>query len=205
MRKILVIILFLTGLVMPKGVFAATLSLSPTSLTQAVGSTFNVDVVLDPKTDSVSAASVIVDYDATKLTALAVTQGALFSSAPLTNTIDTTKGEIRYDSGSLTSAITTRGVMATIQFRSIAAGSANATILFDPTVTTGTSLVAAASGPTNLLTGVDNGIYTITGTGTVTNTPLPATGAVENTIAIFAGGVIFLSSGIFLARRYFYA
>ena len=187
---------------MPKGVLAATLSLSPTSLTKAVGSTFNVDVVLDPKTDAVSAASVIINYDTAKLTAVSVTQGALFNT-PLTNTIDTTIGQIRYDSGSLTTAVTTRGVMATVLFRAVAAGSANATILFDPTVTTGTSLVAAASGSTNLLTGVDNGIYTIT-SGAVVTQPLPQTGAVENTIAIFVGGVIFLSLGIFLSKRYFY-
>ncbi|MCL4398001.1 cohesin domain-containing protein [Patescibacteria group bacterium] len=205
---IFVILINFINFIKPASVLAATLSLSPASGTEAVGSTFTVDIIVDPGTDSISAASAIVDFDSSKLTALTVTKGSLFNQDPLTNTIgtsatDPTKGEIRYDSGSLGTAVTTRGTMATITFRAIAAGSAPVTFVFDPTVTTGTSLVAAASGPTNLLTTVNNAVFTVTAGGTTTTTaPLPPTGAIENTLMMVGGGVFLLIGSLFLKLKF---
>ncbi len=201
-------LIFFINLIKPVAANAASLSLSPASGVQAVGSTFTVDIIVDPGTDSVSAASAIVDYDSSRLTALTVTKGALFNQDPLTNTIgtsatDPTKGEIRYDSGSLGTAVSTRGTMATITFRATAAGSAPVTFVFDPSVTTGTSLVAAASGPTNLLSTVNNAAFTISsGATATTTTPLPATGAVENTLMAVGGGLFFLLGSFLIKLKY---
>ncbi len=204
MKKAALLVIFFTGLFLPRGVLAASLSLSPATVVKSVGDTFTVDIVLDPSPDSVSAVSAIANYDATKVTALSIKQGPLFTGETLTNTIDTTAGQIRYDTGNLGTPVTTRGVVATITFRAIAAGSAQASYVFDANATTGTSLVAAASSPTNLLTRVDGAAFTISSSANPAQ-PLPPTGVVENTIAIFVGGLIFIGSGILLARRALYA
>lgn len=203
MKAAVFVLVFLTlTLAFTGKVFAASMSLSPATLTKAVGDTFTVDIVVDPESGTISAASAIIDFDPTKLTAVSVTKGSMFNQDPLTNTTDATKGEIRYDSGSLGgSGITTRGTMATITFKAVSAGTAQVTFVFDPTATTGTSLVAAASGPNNLLTTVNNGSFTIS-SGAVVVQPLPATGVVENTLVIIVGGLLFIGSGLLLARRF---
>ncbi|MCL4390192.1 MAG: cohesin domain-containing protein [Patescibacteria group bacterium] len=210
MRKIIfiaviTIIIFIT-FIKPGKAYAATLSLSPASGTQAVGTTFSVDIILDPGSDSIGGASAIVTYDTAKLQVQgsSITPGTIFGSttAALTNTVDTSTGTIRYDSGSLGTAYTGgRGTLATITFKAISAGTAQVNFTFNTGTTTGTSIVAAASGPNNLLTSVQNGIYTITSGST--GTSLPATGALEDTLMMLAGGMIFLSAGIFLARKTF--
>jgi LPXTG-motif cell wall-anchored protein len=212
------VFLFLNSLFLIRNsapVYAATMSLSPATGNYALGANFNVDVIVDPATDAISAASAIVDFDKTKLTAVSVVKGPMFTMDPLTNTIGTstdgTKGEIRFDSGSLgATGTTTRGTLATITFRTIAAGTAAVTFVFDPTLTTGTSLVAAASGPTNLLTTTMGASYTIAASGVTPTTPVMtyppyATGTFENTVAMIAGSLLLLGSGFFLARKYFYA
>lgn len=215
MKKTLIFIglISLIGLIRPGAAQAATMSLSPATGSYALGASFNVDIIVDPVSEAISAASAIVDFDNTKLTAVSVAKGAMFSMDPLTNTIgtstaDSTKGEIRYDSGSLgATGTTTRGTLATITFRTIAAGTAAVTFVFDPTLTTGTSLVAAASGPTNLLTTTSGGSYTIAASGVTPTTPVLtyppyATGAVENTLAMIFGGILLLGAGVFLKLRF---
>jgi LPXTG-motif cell wall-anchored protein len=207
---------FLVGLVFvslflaaPKAVYAAaSLSLSPAAATKSIGDTFNVDVVLDTGGDAVSGATAIINYDAAKLQVVnnQLLQGTIFNQSPLTNTVNTTTGQIQYDSGSLGATYTGHGTMATIQFKTIAAGTATVSFVFDANATADTSLVAAASGPTNLLTVANSGTYTITSGGTVSpQQNLPPTGAVENTLLATAGGVIFLGVGFVLSRRQNYA
>jgi phenylacetate-CoA ligase len=140
-----------------------------------------------------------------KLDALTVTAGTSFTQE-LENSIDPTLGQIRYDAGVLGSTVNTRSTLATIKFKAITAGVAAVNIVFDPNSTTNTSIVAAASGPTNLLTdgNVNNGSYTIsaTGSGTTRNTgTLPGTGAVEDTLMVLGGGSLLLVLGGFLARK----
>lgn len=196
-------LLFFFFFVLPKSTWAASLSLSPATATQAVGGAFSVDIVLDTGGEAVGGATAILTYDTAKLQVQgsALTVGPIFGAgiAPFTNTIDATTGTIRYDSGTLGTAYTGRGTLATISFRALAAGTAQVNFTFNPGATTGTSLVAAASGPTNLLTTVNNGTYTITAGGT--GSTLPPTGAVENTLAVLAAGIAFLGMGIFLVRK----
>lgn len=206
---------FLVGLVFvslflaaPKAAYAAaSLSLSPAVATKAIGDTFNVDVVLDTGGDAVSGATAIINYDAAKLQVInnQLLQGTIFNQSPLTNKVDTTLGQIQYDSGSLGATYTGHGTMATIQFKTIAAGTAAVSFVFDANATADTSLVAAASGPTNLLTTVSSGTYTVTSGAVVPQQNLPPTGAVENTLLAIAGGVIFLGVGFALSRRQSYA
>lgn len=218
MRKISKIIIFITVIIFITFIWAdkvkaASLSLSPASATKVIGGTLVVDVILDTGSDSVSGATAIIRYDITKLqvvdddaatAGIQIAQGVIFNQTPLTNSVDTTKGEIRYDSGSLGTSYTGRGTMATIHFKAIAVGAAAATFLFDSASTIDTSIVAAASGPTNLLQTVQDGNYTITATTTTsTSSPLItySTGVVENTLVALFVGILFLGTGWYLAKR----
>lgn len=212
MRRLILIslIVCLISLIWPKGALAASLSLSPASGTEKIGDLFSVDVILDTGTDSVSGATAIINYDAAKLqvqdddsasSGVQIKQGTIFNQTPLTNSVDATMGKIRYDSGSLGTSYTGRGVMATIHFKAQTAGTAAVTFVFDSNSTIDTSLVAAASGPTNLLTTVQDGNYTI-GTASATPTPvLLPTGVVENTLVALLGGLVFLGLSVIFARK----
>ena len=184
-----------------KAMATASFSLSPASGTQTVGSTFTADIILDTGGDAVSGASALLTYDTTKLQVVGsqLTQGPIFNQSPLVNKVDPSAGTIQYDSGSLGTSYTGRGTMATITFKALAAGTAQVNFVYNPGSTSNTSIVAAASGPTNLLGVVNNGVYTISSSGG--GTTLPSTGALENTLALLAGGVIFLLAGVLFARR----
>ncbi len=202
----------LIGFIWPKEVSAAALSLSPASAVKKVGDIFSVDIILDTGSNSVSGATAILRYDTARLqvqdddsgaTGIQIKQGAIFNQTPLTNTVDTTTGQIRYDSGSLGTSYSGRGTMATVRFKAVAAGAAPVTFVFDSNSTIDTSLVAAASGPTNILDTVQDGNYTIT-TATASAAPAPVllpTGVVENTLMVLLGGILFLGAGWYFARR----
>lgn len=204
MKKILAFLILIAFLMLSKPVAAfaaASLSLSPATASKSINDTFNVDIILDTGGEAVSGATAILTYNTTKLsitTGSQITAGAIFSN-PLTNTVNASTGEIRFDSGSLGTAYTGRGTMATISFRALAAGNAAVNFTFVPTSTTNTSLVAAASSPTNILTTVNNGVYTIGTTTTTTTTP-PVTGALENTLMAIGAGVFFILTGLFLSK-----
>ena len=180
---------------------AASLSLSPASASKNIGDVFNVDIVVDTGGDPAAGVSAIVNYDNTRLTAVQGTAGTVLAGAPLTNTINSSTGTIQYDTGNLSNNFTGRGTVATIQFRALAVGSATVNYVFNPNSTVNSSIVAAASSPTNLLTTVNGGVYTIgsggvTPTPTPTPAPLPKAGAVENTLIAIGGGFLFLIIGL---------
>lgn len=171
----------------------SSLSLSPATATETVGSTFTVDIILDTAGSAVAGASAVITYDNTKLQVVGnqLAQGSIFNQAPLTNSVDTpSAGHIQYDSGSLGTSYTGRGTMATITFKALAAGTAQVNFVYTPGATTNTSIVALTTGSTNDLGTVNNGTYTIT-TGS-SGTTLPSTGALENTLMVLGGGMIFL-------------
>jgi hypothetical protein len=193
------------------GVNAASLSLSPASASKNIGDIFDVDIVLDTAGEAVAGATAILTYDTAKLqvtTGTQITAGTIFNQSPLTNTVSS--GQIRYDSGSLGTSYNGRGTMAKIQFKAIAAGSAAVNFVFNTTTTIDTSLVAAASGPTNVLTTVYNGVYTIGGVttpppgGQILTTGSGAPGTLENTLVALAGGILLLGAGLILKLRFLF-
>lgn len=210
MKKIIIFIslIGLISLIRPiKAYAAASLSLSPASASKLIGEVFNVDVVVDTGGDPAAGVSAIVNYDTAHLTAVQVTAGTVLAGTPLTNTINSSTGTIQYDTGNLSNNFTGRGTVATIQFRALAAGSATVNYVFNPNSTVNSSIVAAAASPTNLLTTVNGGVYTIgsgiTPSPTPTPTPLPRTGAVENTLAVIGGGFLFLIVGLIIKAGIF--
>lgn len=217
MRKIkivtcLISLIGLISLIRPAAAAAAaSLSLSPASATHNLNGIFTVDIVLDTGGDAVSGATAMLTFDTTKLSVqdsdpatagIQIRPGPVLGQLPVagSNSVDAAAGTIRYDAGTAGTTYTGRGVLATITLKAIAQGTGQVNFVFNPSSTTNTSLVAAASGPTNLLTVVNNGVYTI-GSGYTAPPSLPPTGVVENTLAILGGGVLFLGVGLFMARR----
>lgn len=212
--KILVAIFFVGAALVftPGTVFAASLSLSPASATKAVGTNFTVDIVLDTDGDAVSGVTAIINYDKDKLAVVDgdsaaagvnITPGGNLTQV-LTNSVNASTGQIRYDAGNLGSPYTGRGTIASINFQAKSVGNAQAAFVFNASSTTNTSAVAAASGPTNLLVDgeLNDGNYTITsGTGGGNDDELPQTGVVEDTIMFLTGGLVFLGAGFALIRK----
>ena len=193
----LAFITFINFLTPAKAFAAASLSLSPAAGTYTVGQTFNVDIIINTGGDAVSGATAILTYDTSRLqvtTGSQITAGSIFTN-PLTNTVG--GGTIRFDSGSLGTAYTGTGTMATISFKALAAGTAAVNFTYNPSSTTNTSIVAAASSPTNLLTTVNNGSYTIS---SGTTPPPPVTGAVEDTLIALGGGVFLILASVALYK-----
>lgn len=186
--------------------YAASLSLSPATASKNINDSFGVDIVLDTEGVPVSGATAMINYDVTKLqvvdddataTGVQIKPGTILTQT-LANSVDATAGQIRFDAGTLGASFTGRGVMGTIHFKAIAEGSAQATFVFNPSATTNTSAVAAASGPNNLLTTVNDGTFTI---GATSTQPLPKTGAVEDTILMLFGGLSLLGGGIYFGKK----
>lgn len=194
----------------PSSIMAASLSLSPATANKSVGETFAVDIVLDTEGAAASGATAILSYDTAKLqvndddstgTGVNIAGGSNLTQV-LTNSVDTSIGQIRYDAGNLGASYTGRGVIATIHFKALSEGTAQVSFVFDPNKTTDTSAVAAASGPTSLLSTVNDGTYSI---GESTGEPLPETGAIEDTLMLLGFGGVFLATGFLFARRAFRA
>lgn len=216
-RKTLTSLVFIAAFVVfARPAFAASLSLSPASATKNVDDTFTVDIVVDADGDSVTGASAIINYDTAKLSVVDGDSNASgvnvqpvttnFSQV-LTNTVNTSTGQIRYDSGILGSSYAGRATIATITFKAISTGVAAANFVFVQNATTNTSAVVG-TGPVNLLDNINNGTYTINeggsgGTGGDTE-ELPVTGVFENTIMMIFGGLTFLVTGLLLARKAFH-
>lgn len=212
--SLLIVVFGVALFALPEKALAASLSLSPASASKNNGETFGVDIVLDTEGAAVSGATAIINYDTGKLqvqdddsnnTGVNIKPGTALSQV-LSNSVDTSAGKIRFDAGNLGASYTGRGVLATIQFKAIGSGVAQASFLFNPSSTTNTSQVAAATGPTNLLTKINDGNYTIGGTSsnstssTQTQQTLPQTGVMENTIAILVGGLGLLGMGMMFGR-----
>lgn len=212
----LVVLLYFVSAFRPASVWAAaSFSLSPATKTVTINSTFTVDVLLDTGGDAVSGATFYLTYDPTLLMVvdslsgsdvtsqgINVQPGTIFNQSPLTNTVDATTGTIHMDSGSLGTSYNSnggRGVMATVTFQALAVGSANVNFTFNPNATTNTSLVALEGAPTNILTSVNNGTYTVT--ATQTQAPLPQTGTFETTLVVLGGGASLLAAGWYLSRK----
>ncbi len=210
--KILVSIFFVVAAlaITAQPAFAAKLALSPASATKNVGNTFNVDIVLDTEGEAVSGATALINYDKAKLEVVgSVKPETTNLGQVLTNTINTSTGQIRYDAGNLGSPYTGRSVIATITFKAIATGVAQVNFVFNSGSTTNTSAVAAASGPVNLLSegdgdgGITDANFTINASGATTDTEdtLTEAGVVEDTILMLLGGFTFLGIGAFLFTK----
>jgi len=146
-------------------VSAATLSLSPVSQTIAIGQAFAVDVILDSTGQPVDGVDLYrLRYNAPLLQVQSVVPGSLM---PLTLANDSTvPGEIVFSQVVAAGTnFTGQGVLATINFFTLATGTADVTFDFTLGSTVDTNVAGLEI---DLLTQVTNGSYDI-----VTPTPTP--------------------------------
>lgn len=166
-------LVLLFGLIFPAGVFAATLSLDPSSGTFNKGCTYSVKANLDTKGAKVDGADVILVYDTSKLstsTSQINTTGAVFPEYPA-NSVSTPDGSgtgkiTIYGFAALNQPFSGTGTVATINFTVPSTAQTGATSLkfdFDPADPTNTKDANVVENGTvaELLNGVTDGNYTI--------------------------------------------
>jgi hypothetical protein len=154
-RILSVLFIAATPLLLTSSVFAASASmyLSPSSGTVAIGSTISLAVYEDSGTQDVNAARANLTYNASVLDFVSVTSSPAFSIDASTSGGN---GTVNIERGALP-AVTGNQLIATITFSGKAGGSAAVNF-------TGSSSVLAASGAQanqNILTGTTGGSYTV--------------------------------------------
>jgi hypothetical protein len=201
-----------------KIVFAAsnaTLALSPSSSSATVGSTFDVQIVLNTGGSNTSGTDISLRFDKDKLNIVDIKNGTIYNQYVGKN-INNTTG-ISTISG-LASTTTTlfkgTGTFATITFRAVAPGTAAVTFAYTPGNKNDTN-VADFDTQEEALSSVTNGSYTITGTGgstTTTNTStttgttpttrrgLPVTANALPLIILTATSLLFVGGGFYFYK-----
>jgi len=123
-----------------------TIYLNPSSASENIGTTFNVDIVADSSGQAITGIDVFyLHYDNQKLSAQSVSNGTLFPNYQSRNNtpIDAAAGTINlsgyYNPGSNNQQVVS-GVYATITFKAQAAGVANLSFDFSPGATTDTNM-----------------------------------------------------------------
>jgi peptidoglycan hydrolase-like protein with peptidoglycan-binding domain len=170
---------------------AATLVLSPSAQAVNVGDTFTVQVLLDTQGQPIDGVDLqALNYnpynlqvqDADLSTVGAQIQPGTLMPNTVANTVDTTNGKIVFSqitNGG--STYTGSGVLATVTFKALVAGTANVTFGFTPGVTTDSNV---ASKGNDILSSVINGVFTINNAGTSN----PGTGSSGGTTSSGTGG-----------------
>ena len=163
MKKLLALI---TMFLMPAIAGAATLSVSPSSQSVNAGDTFAVTVNLDTQNASVDGVDLrYLNYNSNLLQAQSVTPGNLMPMT-LANSVDNNLGRITFSQVSAGgSKYKGSGVLATITFKALAAGSANLSFNYTNGNTTDSNVAAAGA---DVLSAVVNGSYTISGSSSGT-------------------------------------
>ncbi len=158
---------------------AATLSLSPSSGNNSVGSIFTVTILLNTQSQAVDGVDIrYLNYSPTLLevqdenTSLAGVQilaGTLFGNT-VANSVDTANGRISFSqvaAGGSTYSNSANATLATVRFKVLKPGTAPVTFNFTLGSTDDTNV---AAGGTDVLTSVTNGSYTLQDT-TAPTTP----------------------------------
>lgn len=159
----------------PKHVEAATLSLSPSSQTISVNGTMDIAVTLNTEGAQTSATDVILTYDTSKVDLIDIIYGSLYDQY-IGETIDNTNGRASISgiASSTTSLYSGSGTFATFRFRGIQAGTT--TISFEHSAgNLNDTNVSEINVFTDVLSGVSNGTYTISGSGSTGTTPTTST------------------------------
>jgi hypothetical protein len=160
------------GLLGARAAQAATLAVSPTSGSVAVGNTISVSIVLDTQGAAAYGVDVYsLHFNSAYLQVSTVTPGSLL---PITayNTFNNTTGVIQFSQVSSTGGnnFTGTGTLATILFQATAAGSSSLT--FDYTAGS-TNQCDVAGLYTNLLSSVTNGSVTVSSSADTTPPTVP--------------------------------
>ena len=210
MKNLLKIIPILMFFVFDPAFFAAEaayLKFDNETVTDANGATFQIGVIVEPGTDSLSSADVYVTYDSTLLKATVVTSGTQFPT--VTNDI-ATSGKV-YIAGMVndpSASISASGTLATITFQALKDGTG--TLAYDCNLSkiikndvNATNVIVCGSNLTSAVTvgagGSGTTTPTPTGTGSVEPTAiseLPQSGVFDNVAGMAIPGMIILIIGL---------
>lgn len=182
------IIALATIFILPIAVNAATLSVSPSSQSVRTGEIFSVNVNLDTQGASIDGVDLrYLNYNPALLqvqdanpgvSGVQITPGSLMS-ATLLNKVDQNSGKISFSQvASGGTKYKGAGTLAKISFKALAAGSAQVSFNYASNSTTDSNVAVAGS---DALNAVVNGVYTITGTGSIVKPVNPGTPVVSPT------------------------
>ncbi|MBI4036313.1 hypothetical protein HY386_00345 [Candidatus Daviesbacteria bacterium] len=198
-RQKIVSLLAAVGLFLlaPLPVWAATLSLSPSTGTFNTNCPFSLDMVLDTQGAQTDGTDAILFYDTSRLTAGSITSGTIYPDYP-GNNIDDSAGKITVSGlASVSQAFSGKGTLATVNFlvkQNAPTGATQIKFDFDPndkTKTTDSNVVERGT-VVDVLSSVVNGNYTI-GTGTCGSQTVTGTGG--PTIVTVPQGAVSTPSG----------
>ncbi len=182
---------------------SASLSLSPSTGSYAVGDDFDVQIMLDTAGQDVSAVDAIVNYDSSVLQVTDITPGSIFSSYPEQSSSASTIEISGLDASTTSPFNGSNGVFATIGFRVLDEGDTNLTFDFTTGSTLDSNVVEASSGQSNdILNSVTNASYSLLPEGTG-STDLPDAAlflSSKKVLAIFIG-MLFTGGAIFLLNQ----
>lgn len=149
-------ILVLLGLLfIAPQVFAATLSVTPSTGVYTAGGTFNVSVVLNTEGSPINAAEGQLRFNPKELSVTSVSRAAsIFNLWTQEPTFSNSAGTISFGGGSPSGYTGSRGAVMSVTFRALNAGTAKVNF-------SDGSVLAADGLGTNVLTGMSGGTFTI--------------------------------------------
>lgn len=157
LRRVCLCFLFtlLFGLVMPAGVLAATLRLTPGTGVYTTGGTFTVSVVVDSAGKSINAAEGTLSFDPDQLAVVSASRGnSIFSLWVTEPSFSNSAGTVSFSGGSPAGYSGSAGTVMAVTFRAKTAGTARLTF------NQGAVLANDGKG-TNVLTNMSSASYTI--------------------------------------------
>lgn len=179
---------------------AAYLNFDKSTVSVAVGGTFQIAVNIDPASENMNSADIYVSYDSTVLKATDVAAGSLF---PYVSNDIATSGKV-YIAGMVTdpaSSISTSGTVATITFQGLKDG--NSTLSFSCDTS---KIIKNDVDASNILVCSSNGTSAVTvGNGSSNPNPtavppnqLPESGIFDNVVKYSIPGIMLLMLGSML-------
>ncbi|MBI5370029.1 hypothetical protein HZA85_02485, partial [Candidatus Uhrbacteria bacterium] len=145
---------------------AATLSLSPTNISVKTGDSFSLSVAVSPSGESLDTARINLNWDASKLEALAFDLGSLFPNLSPSNAINNSAGTLSYGAFKFGTSVTSSGTIATVTFHALKSGTATVSVSADSKL---------ISDGVEKLNGSSLGKATITISGSAVTSQAPAT------------------------------
>lgn len=163
------------------------LSLTPPSSTLIVGSMVSVSMAEDSGTDTVNAVQASLNYDATKLQYISLSEGKVFSTVAATST--GTSGLIRIGRATPSSSpVSGKNTVLTITFK-VLGSSGTTTLSFDPAY----SFLVRNSDSTNILTATTGATYSLKLLAPTISSLSPITGSVAGGTVVAISGTNFVS------------
>lgn len=157
---------------------ATSLSITPTTLTKAVGEEFTLEVKMNTAENQIVAVDLKILFDATKLEGVWIRNGSMFPNILSSGVVGSGTASIALGAPNTTTPVTGTGTVATLRLKAIAATTTPVTVRFGSDTFVG----ALNEGSTNALQTSVPATITIGG-GTTTPTPTSLTPTLTPTLS----------------------